>query len=197
MADAAVRLPRGGGRTVFRAARRHGDAAQSAPRRSSRPARSACSTRCSTGSPKSASAVGSGRGSGISRPSPTCTARTPTTAIARLQDQLVRHRSVADGRLGAWSTVVGHTTCSRSAVAGGPGARRRARRRDELPHVARQDRSRRVHRRVRPAADGPPRRTRHPRATTCASPTACTSTTRNSTGWRPPGRVSPTVRPRR
>ena len=33
-------------------------------------------------------------------------------AIARLQDQLVRHRSVADGRLGAWSTVVGHTTCS-------------------------------------------------------------------------------------
>ncbi len=33
-------------------------------------------------------------------------------AIARLQDQLVRHRSVADGRLAAWSTVVGHTTCS-------------------------------------------------------------------------------------
>lgn len=33
-------------------------------------------------------------------------------AIARLQDQLERFRSVADGRLGAWSTVVGHTTCS-------------------------------------------------------------------------------------
>jgi cytosine/adenosine deaminase-related metal-dependent hydrolase len=33
-------------------------------------------------------------------------------AIARLQDQLVRHRSAADGRLQAWSTVVGHTTCS-------------------------------------------------------------------------------------
>jgi len=33
-------------------------------------------------------------------------------AIARLQDQLERYRSVADGRLGAWSTVVGHTTCS-------------------------------------------------------------------------------------
>ncbi len=33
-------------------------------------------------------------------------------AIARLQDQLVRHHNVADGRLAAWSTVVGHTTCS-------------------------------------------------------------------------------------
>jgi cytosine/adenosine deaminase-related metal-dependent hydrolase len=33
-------------------------------------------------------------------------------AIERLQDQLVRYRSFADGRLGAWSTVVGHTTCS-------------------------------------------------------------------------------------
>jgi 5-methylthioadenosine/S-adenosylhomocysteine deaminase len=33
-------------------------------------------------------------------------------AIARLQDQLERHRTAADGRLGAWSTVVGHTTCS-------------------------------------------------------------------------------------
>lgn len=33
-------------------------------------------------------------------------------AIARLQDQLTRFSSVADGRLAAWSTVVGHTTCS-------------------------------------------------------------------------------------
>jgi 5-methylthioadenosine/S-adenosylhomocysteine deaminase len=33
-------------------------------------------------------------------------------AIARLEDQLTRYRSVADGRLAAWSTVVGHTTCS-------------------------------------------------------------------------------------
>jgi cytosine/adenosine deaminase-related metal-dependent hydrolase len=33
-------------------------------------------------------------------------------AIARLQDQLVRYRSAADGRLQAWATVVGHTTCS-------------------------------------------------------------------------------------
>jgi cytosine/adenosine deaminase-related metal-dependent hydrolase len=33
-------------------------------------------------------------------------------AIARLQDQLERYRTTADGRLGAWSTVVGHTTCS-------------------------------------------------------------------------------------
>jgi cytosine/adenosine deaminase-related metal-dependent hydrolase len=33
-------------------------------------------------------------------------------AIARLQDQLVRYRSAADGRLTAWSTIVGHTACS-------------------------------------------------------------------------------------
>jgi 5-methylthioadenosine/S-adenosylhomocysteine deaminase len=33
-------------------------------------------------------------------------------AIARLEDQLVRYKSAADGRLAAWSTVVGHTTCS-------------------------------------------------------------------------------------
>ncbi len=33
-------------------------------------------------------------------------------AIERLRDQLERYRSVADGRLGAGSTVVGHTTCS-------------------------------------------------------------------------------------
>lgn len=33
-------------------------------------------------------------------------------AIARLEDQLDRHRTAADGRLAAWSTVVGHTTCS-------------------------------------------------------------------------------------
>ncbi len=33
-------------------------------------------------------------------------------AIDHLQHQLEEHRSVADGRLGAWSTLVGHTTCS-------------------------------------------------------------------------------------
>ncbi len=33
-------------------------------------------------------------------------------AIARLDDQLTRHKSVAGGRLGAWSILVGHTTCS-------------------------------------------------------------------------------------
>ncbi len=33
-------------------------------------------------------------------------------AIARLADQLDRYASAADGRLAAWSTVVGHTTCS-------------------------------------------------------------------------------------
>jgi 5-methylthioadenosine/S-adenosylhomocysteine deaminase len=33
-------------------------------------------------------------------------------AIARLEDQLVRYRSAADGRLAAWATIVGHTACS-------------------------------------------------------------------------------------
>ncbi len=33
-------------------------------------------------------------------------------AINRLADQLHRYASTADGRLAAWSTVVGHTTCS-------------------------------------------------------------------------------------
>jgi len=33
-------------------------------------------------------------------------------AIGHLQAQLESYRSVADGRLGAWSTVIGHTTCS-------------------------------------------------------------------------------------
>ncbi len=33
-------------------------------------------------------------------------------AIGFLQRQLEQHRSVADGRLGAWSILVGHTTCS-------------------------------------------------------------------------------------
>jgi 5-methylthioadenosine/S-adenosylhomocysteine deaminase len=33
-------------------------------------------------------------------------------AIGHLQHQLENHRSKADGRLGAWSILVGHTTCS-------------------------------------------------------------------------------------
>ncbi|MGH9272689.1 MAG: amidohydrolase family protein, partial [Ilumatobacteraceae bacterium] len=33
-------------------------------------------------------------------------------AIDHLQDQLQRYADVADGRLAAWSTLVGHTTCS-------------------------------------------------------------------------------------
>ncbi len=34
------------------------------------------------------------------------------TAIAHLERQLTEYRDLADGRLGAWSTLVGHTTCS-------------------------------------------------------------------------------------
>lgn len=33
-------------------------------------------------------------------------------AIGHLHDQLSRYADVADGRLAAWSTIVGHTTCS-------------------------------------------------------------------------------------
>ncbi|MEO1058874.1 MAG: amidohydrolase family protein, partial [Actinomycetota bacterium] len=33
-------------------------------------------------------------------------------AVNRLSDQLTRYASAADGRLGAWSILVGHTTCS-------------------------------------------------------------------------------------
>jgi 5-methylthioadenosine/S-adenosylhomocysteine deaminase len=33
-------------------------------------------------------------------------------AIAHLEHQLTAHRSIAGGRLGAWSILVGHTTCS-------------------------------------------------------------------------------------
>ncbi len=33
-------------------------------------------------------------------------------AIARLSDQLTRYKTAADGRIGAWATVVGHTTAS-------------------------------------------------------------------------------------
>lgn len=45
-------------------------------------------------------------------PEPDVYRQTTDEAIARLDDQLTRYRSFAEGRLGAWSTVVGHTTCS-------------------------------------------------------------------------------------
>lgn len=45
-------------------------------------------------------------------PEPAVYRQTTDQAIDRMQDQLTRWRSIADGRLGAWATVVGHTTCS-------------------------------------------------------------------------------------
>lgn len=45
-------------------------------------------------------------------PEPDVYKQTTDEAIARMQDQLTRHRTAADGRLGTWATVVGHTTCS-------------------------------------------------------------------------------------
>jgi 5-methylthioadenosine/S-adenosylhomocysteine deaminase len=45
-------------------------------------------------------------------PEPSVYKQTTDEAIAFLQHQLEVHRDHEDGRIGAWSTVVGHTTCS-------------------------------------------------------------------------------------
>ena len=45
-------------------------------------------------------------------PEPSVYRQSTDAAIAHLQSQLVNHRSHANGRIAAWSTLVGHTTCS-------------------------------------------------------------------------------------
>ena len=45
-------------------------------------------------------------------PEPAVYRQTTDEAIAHLQHQLENHRNHGDGRIGAWSIVVGHTTCS-------------------------------------------------------------------------------------
>jgi cytosine/adenosine deaminase-related metal-dependent hydrolase len=45
-------------------------------------------------------------------PEPSVYRQTTDAAIAHLQQQLTEHRSHADGRIAAWSILVGHTTCS-------------------------------------------------------------------------------------
>jgi 5-methylthioadenosine/S-adenosylhomocysteine deaminase len=45
-------------------------------------------------------------------PEPSVYKQTTDQAIAFLERQLDEHRSHADGRIAAWSTLVGHTTCS-------------------------------------------------------------------------------------
>lgn len=45
-------------------------------------------------------------------PEPDVYRQSTDAAIARLEDQLVRYKSAADGRISAWSTIVGHTTAS-------------------------------------------------------------------------------------
>ncbi len=45
-------------------------------------------------------------------PEPSVYRQTTDVAIAHLEDQLMRHRNHAGGRISAWSTLVGHTTCS-------------------------------------------------------------------------------------
>ena len=45
-------------------------------------------------------------------PEPDVYRQTTDEAIARLERALTTHATVADGRIQAWSTIVGHTTCS-------------------------------------------------------------------------------------
>jgi cytosine/adenosine deaminase-related metal-dependent hydrolase len=45
-------------------------------------------------------------------PEPSVYRQSTDAAIAHLDHQLQAHRSHADGRIAAWSTLVGHTTCS-------------------------------------------------------------------------------------
>ena len=45
-------------------------------------------------------------------PEPSVYRQSTDAAIAHLEHQLDAHRSHADGRIAAWSTLVGHTTCS-------------------------------------------------------------------------------------
>lgn len=45
-------------------------------------------------------------------PEPAVYRQSTDQAIAHLQHQLEAHASYADGRIGAWSIIVGHTTCS-------------------------------------------------------------------------------------
>ena len=45
-------------------------------------------------------------------PEPSVYRQSTDAAIAHLERQLTDHRSHADGRISAWSTLVGHTTCS-------------------------------------------------------------------------------------
>ena len=90
-------------------------------------------------------------------PEPDVYRQTTDEAIGHLERQLTDLRSVADGRIGTWSILVGHTTCSDPLW---KAARQLATEHDvghELPHVARQARPRRLHRRVRAATDDPPR----------------------------------------
>ena len=82
-------------------------------------------------------------------------------AIAQLEDQLVRHRRRRRSH-GAWSILVGHTTCSDPLWRARQSSPTSTTRHD-LPHVAGPVGPRRLHRRVRPAPDDPPRRDRRAR----------------------------------
>lgn len=45
-------------------------------------------------------------------PEPAVYRQTTEEAVAHLEEVLARHRAVANGRIQAWSMIVGHTTCS-------------------------------------------------------------------------------------
>ncbi len=83
-----------------------------APRRSSRPARSDSSTRSSTVSPRSASVGRVGRWVWDLPPEPSVYQQRTDEAIAHLERQLDAYPAGPDDRIGAWSILVGHTTCS-------------------------------------------------------------------------------------
>ena len=78
-----------------------------------------------------------GRGCGTSRPSRPSTARPPTrrSAASSGSSTPTPRRTPTAGR-GTWAILVGHTTCSDPLWQAATAAGRRARRRDELPHVA-------------------------------------------------------------
>ena len=135
-----------------------------------------------------------GRGCGTSRPSRPSTGRRPTRRSAVSQRQLDDHpRGPDDAGLGVEHGRRPHDV-QRSAVAGRQRARRRARRRDELPHVAGEARPRRVHRRVRPAADGPPRRDRRARPQRRHDPLRARRRPRARRDGAPRASTSPTAR---
>ena len=147
---------------------------------------------------RSASAGASALGCGTCRPSPTCTGRTPTRRSHASRTSSNGTATSPTGALPHGRPSSGHTTCS-----------------DPLWRAARALADehgvgmsfhmspaaigpRRVHRRVRPAADGPPRRTRRAGRRRCAHALRARRRQRDRRDWRAcAARASLTARPPR